>query len=57
VATLDDQRRRFLEGMYRGFERGRHAARAPHVREDPAGPAPRRMLSLLAFDDDGAAAG
>ena len=57
AATLDDQRRRFLEGMYRGFERGRHAARAPHVREDPAGPAPRRMLSLLAFDDDGAAAG
>ena len=47
-ATVDAERTRFLEGMYDGFERGRAAARLPHVRESPDGPLPAPLGHLMA---------
>lgn len=32
--------------MYAGFERGRHAARLPHVRESPAAPLAAPLLHV-----------
>jgi len=40
------QSRDFKSRMYAGFERGRHVARLPHVRESPAAPLAAPLLHV-----------